>query len=340
MNAIATAACAALMLPVVLITAAIAVLTSVLGVGGGSGSQVLPAVALDIPEPMATYYAKAGEQFNIPWPLLAAVGKVECDHNRLRDAHGARVCDHPNSAGAVGPMQFLPATFASYAPLGIDRTQPQPQRRPPSIIDEHDSVFAAAAMLAHDGMPTDPWRALWAYNHSDRYVATVLSWAVRYGYFTNNRVLLGHAVLAHPSLTLRLDAREDVDAGRVDPRVLADLLSLATGHRLDGIGPFTRHSCLVHGTSHLSNHVYGRAVDLFSVDGAAVNVDNAAARTVVGELLALPAPLLPDEIGQPWADLAGLPRAFTDADHTNHVHVGFDSGTGPNALIQTPGCAS
>lgn len=329
MSAVIGAGVAVLMIPVLLVAAAAAVLASLMGGSAGGGGYVLPTGATGIPEPMATYYKDASRDYRIAWPLLAAVGKVECDHNRLRDRHGMLLCVRPNSAGAVGPMQFLPSTFAAYAPLIGENA---------SILDEHDSVYAAAAKLSSDGLAVDPWRALHAYNHSDRYVATVLAWAVRYGWFTDNRPLLGKAVLAHDHLSLREDARADVSAGRVDPRVLGVLLSLATTHQVGGIGPFTRHHCLVNRTSHLSNHVFGRAVDVFTIDRAPVSEGNAAARGVVSEVLALPQALLPDEIGQPWADLAAQDRVFTDVDHDDHLHLGFDTGQGKSAIIQTPGC--
>jgi hypothetical protein len=72
----------------------------------------------------------------------------------------------------------------------------------------------------------------------------------------------------------------------------------------------------------ISNHFYGRAVDLFAVDGQPVTAANGMARTLALWLFALPDG--PDEIGVPWADLAPLAGVFSDASHQDHLHVGFE----------------
>ena len=122
----------------------------------------------DIPADAQALYQEAAQRFGIAWPLLAAVGKVECDHGKDRR------CSRPNQAGAEGPMQFLPSTFArwSWASGSPD----------PSPYDHRDAVFAAAAKLEADGVNADPDAALFSYNHSQEYVETVESWAVSYGW--------------------------------------------------------------------------------------------------------------------------------------------------------------
>lgn len=121
---------------------------------------------LDIPANMMRLYVSAAHKFAIPASLLAAIGKVECDHYRNPN------CGHPNSAGAEGPMQFLPATFASYSWASGNAN--------PSPYNEEDAVFAAAAMLRADGVNQDKHAAIFAYNHSEDYVQTVLGWAAQY----------------------------------------------------------------------------------------------------------------------------------------------------------------
>src|SRR5437870_1819155 len=117
-------------------------------------------------------------------------------------------------------MQFLPATFAEYAAAAGD---PQP-----SILDPRDAIFAAAAMLAADGVDRDPAGAVFAYNHADWYVAEVVAWAVAYGWAPDDPAVLASAVAHNPNLDLRPEAAGDVAGSRVDPRVLAVLLTLAT----------------------------------------------------------------------------------------------------------------
>lgn len=71
-------------------------------------------LAGEIPEPMLSAYLDAADTWGIDWALLAAIGKLECDHGR----HRAPGCHPPgtiNQAGARGPMQFLGSTWRSSA---------------------------------------------------------------------------------------------------------------------------------------------------------------------------------------------------------------------------------
>ncbi len=305
MKTIAAGLGALLLLPFLVIAAVTAKIT-------GSGALATPlaitSAGADIPLLMAELYREAAARFAIPMGLLAAVGKVECGHNT------SPACATPNSAGAVGPMQFLPSTWERWKGASGSVT--------PSIRDPRDAVFAAAAKLAADGAATDPERALWAYNHSSSYVAVVEGWALVYGWTPADVTVLVRAVLHHPHLALRPAATADVAAGLVDPRLLAVLLTVATRHELRYVGPFvTGHTYYVRGTNRPSQHAFGRAVDLPWIDGAPVTAGNRAARAVVTELLALPEPLRPEQIGCPWPDLAPLPAVFSDADHADHLHV-------------------
>lgn len=276
------------------------------GAAGGQGvSQADDAVLDDIPGEFAKLYAQAAADFGIEWELLAAVGKIECDHGRGD-------CHRPNSAGAMGPMQFMPTTWAFYK---------HSSKSPPyDVYDARDAIFAAAAKLAADGVNSDPRAALLSYNHSTVYVDEVIGWAVRYGWTTSDAGALGQAVLTHPNIELRPEARLDIEAGRVDARLLGVLLFLASEHRLGSVGPFaTGHSLYVEGTNRISNHAYGRAVDIPIVDGIAVSPSNQSARAAAQSLLSLGEPLRPDELGSPW-DLA-YPGAFTDSSHLDHLHL-------------------
>jgi membrane-bound lytic murein transglycosylase B len=83
-----------------------------------------------------------------------------------------------NSAGAEGPMQFEPATFAAY-----DEPVPPGGADPPSPYDAVDAVYAAARMLCANGASDggDIEAAIFAYNHDQTYVLTVLDLAASYG---------------------------------------------------------------------------------------------------------------------------------------------------------------
>jgi len=278
----------------------------VAGVAGGQGvNRADEAAVEDIPGELATLYVEAAADFGIEWELLAAVGKIECDHSRGE-------CYRPNSAGAMGPMQFMSATWAFYR----DASKSPPY----DVYDARDAIFAAAAKLAADGVNRDPRAALFSYNHSTAYVDEVIAWAVRYGWTTSDAGALGEAVLTHPNIELRPEARSDIEAGRVDARLLGVLLLLASEHRLGSVGPFaTGHSLYVEGTDRISNHAYGRAVDIPIVDGAAVSPSNESARAAAQSLLSLDEPLRPDELGSPWA--LASPGAFSDSSHQDHLHV-------------------
>jgi cell wall-associated NlpC family hydrolase len=103
----------------------------------------------------------------LPWSLLAAIGRVESDSGR---SHAPGVASGTNAAGAEGPMQFEPATFAAYATVGPGGLVPA------SPYDPVDAVYTAASLLCANGAGTPEGLegAVFDYNHDGTYVATVL----------------------------------------------------------------------------------------------------------------------------------------------------------------------
>jgi hypothetical protein len=313
------AAAALLLLPALVISAATG------GIELQSPSRDADA---DIPPAYLLLYQQAAVAVDIPWEVLAAVGKVECDHGR-HPHPSCRQQGAENEAGAGGPMQFLAATWQAY---GLDADSDGIADR----WDAADAIVSAANYLAASGARDDLRGALYAYNHSRAYVATVLAWAARYrhgGPMTVEALPqlgdareLAQAVLASPNIDLRPAAASDVRAGRVDARVLAILLALSQQLQLGDVGPFvTGHSYYVHGSDSPSNHAFGRAVDIGSVGGVAVSAANDRARAAALALASLPSPLRPGEVGSPFADLAELLGFFSDDDHRDHIHIGFDA---------------
>ena len=73
----------------------------------------------------------------------------------------------------------------------------------------------------------------------------------------------------------------------------------------------------------ISNHYYGRAADIFFVDGVPVTGSNEAARQVVAFLAGLKGQVRASEVGHPFADISFV-GGFTDSDHDDHVHIAFD----------------
>ena len=123
--------------------------------GIGSVRAQLPPAAY-----FALYQAAAPTCPGMSWTLLAAVGQVESGHGRNNG---------PSSAGAIGPMQFMPRTFAGYAVDGDrdGRTDPW---------SPADAVFTAAKFLCSNGAgrPGGLQRALLRYNNAQWYVDLVL----------------------------------------------------------------------------------------------------------------------------------------------------------------------
>ena len=97
------------------------------------------------------WYRGAGREYGVEWEVLAAINLVETGLGRIRA---------DSVAGAQGPMQFMPATWARWGNGDVQ--------------DPHHAIYGAARYLAAsgaaDGRLTD---ALWAYNHDDRYVRAV-----------------------------------------------------------------------------------------------------------------------------------------------------------------------
>jgi len=121
------------------------------------------------------YQAAAATCVGLPWAVLAAIGTIESG-NGTSDLPG--VHSGANAAGAEGPMQFEPRTFAAY-----DMPVPPGGATPPSPYDPIDAVYAAARMLCADGAAggADVPAAVFAYNHDDAYVSEVLSLAETFG---------------------------------------------------------------------------------------------------------------------------------------------------------------
>jgi hypothetical protein len=158
-------------------------------IAAGPGSQlspfrtfgVSPAAQADIPRTYLTIYRRAAGDQHLDWTILAAIGKVETDHGRSA-LPGVR--SGVNCAGAAGPMQLgigagnhgcgdAGNVWATYATDGD-----ADGRR--DVYDPADAVPAAASYLRAAGAPDDYRRAIFAYNHSDQYVAAVFTWARRY----------------------------------------------------------------------------------------------------------------------------------------------------------------
>ncbi|WP_133434139.1 lytic transglycosylase domain-containing protein [Aeromicrobium phragmitis] len=163
-------------------------------------SDGIPQVAHNAYRRAAGLLGQADKACNLPWHLVAAIGRVESDHGRvngnsldsdgnakpgiygvplngkngvalIRDTDQGTLDKDTEYDRAVGPMQFIPTTWKS---VGIDADQ-NGEKNPQNI---HDAATAAAIYLcAGDGdlsARDDAAAAVKRYNNSDEYVELVL----------------------------------------------------------------------------------------------------------------------------------------------------------------------
>ena len=161
---------------------------------------------LPIPAQIKDLYVAAGKRYQLPWTLLAGIGMEESGHGRNNTT---------SSAGALGLMQFMPATWAS---MGVDGNGDGRA----DIRSDADSIFSAANYLTKSGVTKGPngvRAAIFTYNHADWYVGDVLYYANAYG---------GGTVLGDPT---------DCGAGNGNPNLppltnqrVKTVLTWAQGH--------------------------------------------------------------------------------------------------------------
>jgi hypothetical protein len=114
--------------------------------------------SFQIPPFLLPIYQAAGIQYQVPWQVLAAINEIETDYGRNLSV---------SSAGAVGWMQFMPATWKEW---GIDANGD-------GVADPYnpvDAIFSAARYLQAAGASTNLSKAIFAYNHASWYVQSVL----------------------------------------------------------------------------------------------------------------------------------------------------------------------
>jgi hypothetical protein len=120
--------------------------------------DTVPAWRIVAPAPadaLMAHYREAEAASGVGWNYLAAIHLIE---TRFGSIEGT------STAGAQGPMQFLPSTFEAYGNGG-------------DIHSLRDSIMAAGRMLAANGFANDRDSAIFRYNNSDRYVRAVNDYA-------------------------------------------------------------------------------------------------------------------------------------------------------------------
>jgi len=118
-------------------------------------------------ETLMGYYNEAQQAYGVPWQYLAAINLIETNMGRIQGL---------SSAGAQGPMQFMPATWAYYGHGDVN--------------NPHDAILAAGRYLHAHGAPADMNRAVYAYNPSWLYVRAIMLYARQM--LADSRAYLGY----------------------------------------------------------------------------------------------------------------------------------------------------
>jgi cell wall-associated NlpC family hydrolase len=154
---------------------------------GTVGQPAGSAKASAIPANYLVWYKKVGTQYGVPWTLLAGIGTVESDNGQttLPGVHSGS-----NAFGAAGPMQIgiggaagnvwggLPVHPGSEAVNGVATDEDGGPNA--DVYDPADAIAGAAKYLLQAGVQTDPSTAIFAYNHLQSYVESVLYYASAY----------------------------------------------------------------------------------------------------------------------------------------------------------------
>jgi peptidoglycan DL-endopeptidase CwlO len=154
---------------------------------GTAGQPPAGAKAKSIPSNFLFWYKKVGQQYGVPWTLLAGIGTVESNNGQttLPGVHSGQ-----NGFGAAGPMQIgiegasgntwggAPIHPASQVVSGVATDEDGDGTA--NVYDPADAIAGAARYLLEFNVQNDPAGAVFAYNHLQSYVQSVLLYAGQY----------------------------------------------------------------------------------------------------------------------------------------------------------------
>jgi hypothetical protein len=306
---------------------------------GSNNIDVLPASITNLPQEYINIYKEAGQAYNVDWWVLAGIHGVETGFS-----NNVAV----SSAGAVGPMQFMPLTWSGYSNPFASETKYD--TNPNRILqyggygldpnhdgtadpyDLEDAVFAAAKYLKANGYSVDPRGAIYAYNHAWWYVDEVMSYAdnIKIAYESGGDNYLYDSdvekakndILTNGRVSFDPSALEDIKSNVVDSKVILLIDSISKQHTIYISSIKGNHTKYVAGTNRISLHYLGKAFDIAAVDGVPVTNQRyigSPAYKVASSLVNSANQLGIAEVGSPW-NFGGI--SFSDEDHQNHIHVG------------------
>jgi hypothetical protein len=245
---------------------------------------------------------------------LAAVARLESrfgtgmSHRQLRES---------------GPLGLDPTEWQRYAVDGNEDGR-----------ISHASPADSAATLARLIWSRGDLRAgIFAHNQASWYVEAVLGEAegltgkcvvtpIEWSLSLPNAVV---APINWDNLTLSNDLElRDLTTGAVDPRIVGLIGAITQDHQLTISSLRSDHSMYT-AEGGVSNHYYGRAVDIAAIDGVSCTDTSPAApcAELATTLAYLPEPAHPTELIYCF-DVDGPGAAFARADHCDHVHAGYD----------------
>ncbi|MEZ5156569.1 MAG: lytic murein transglycosylase [Solirubrobacterales bacterium] len=204
-----------------------------------------------IPPFLLPIYQACGTQYGVPWEVLASI-------NRIETAFGTNL--NVSTAGALGWMQFMPATWEMY---GVDANNDG--RKDP--YNPVDAICAAARYLKAAGADDDLYQAIFAYNHADWYVDEVLLYAKQYGNLPSGLVdsLTGLTEGAHFPVAAKARYADDISERAAIKRAAPTPGS--SGNAADVV----------------SDSPTRRGIDIYSKDGAPVVAANDGVITKIGQ---------------------------------------------------------
>jgi cell wall-associated NlpC family hydrolase len=154
---------------------------------GTTGQPAAGTRARAIPANYLKWYQKVGQQYGVPWPILAGIGTVESDNGQTTLPG---VNSGSNAFGAAGPMQIgiggaagnvwggLPIHPGNEVVNGVATDEDGGPDA--SVYDPADAIAGAAKYLLEFDVQTNPSAAIFAYNHLQSYVESVLYYASAY----------------------------------------------------------------------------------------------------------------------------------------------------------------
>jgi Transglycosylase SLT domain len=245
---------------------------------------------------------------------LAAVARLESDFGRGMGKPELR---------RNGPLGLVGTEWQRYAVDGDDDGR---IRR----ADPSDSAATMARMMWSQGGLRP---GLFEHNHAKWYVDAVLGEADQIeGKCKTSTVdwalTLPNAVSAPinwDNLTLSNDLeKQDLDSGMIDPRIVGLLGAITQSHQITISSLRSDHSMYTVDGG-ISNHYYGRAMDIAVVDGVPCTdtAPTAPCAQLATTLSQLPTPAMPSELIYCF-DVDGPGPAFARSDHCDHVHAGYD----------------